>query len=599
MEDKTEIIPDEELYDSDDGCRYIRPYCANGITTTPVDPKTVKMAINGDDEAFSELFMQTYRYVYSIAKSRLNNDEDIYDAIQDTYLKAYANIGRLKSPEAFISWVAKIAKNCSYEIAAKNAVDKTMLVEETEEYLNSQEQIHSASAEMAMDITAVFAELPAEQAEILTYVYYDGFKVSEIARMQGVPATTVYSRLNAAKRKLKELLKIRGIDKPVYGGDFITMITTALRNAIGTDLLSAAIAGEILHSVTGKDSKAAAVISKITRKQRNSAVLRIASLIVLLAIIATLITLGAYFAVKALTHRSAVPSDGSTAGVSTDIFDGSETVSDIDKPISQAAADTVPDRPYEGITGNTPTDTVSGGTSANIGVTGSQTGSITENTPSTAGSTASNGKTPPGTSGTVSSGAEPSVTEPSVTKPSVTEPSGTEPPETKPSGTEPSVTEPQTPAVSEPWLTRDVAGGVEITGIGEKVSSGNYTIPSQINGKTVVGIGDKAFYYETGIKTITLPETLTYIGEKAFAYASGLTSIVIPSRVTSIKCNAFTSCAYLADVYIKSENISIDSNAFSTVYQRNVTLTIHAPSSVMDSMQARIMWDAEYEQWNG
>ena len=175
MEDKTEIIPDEELSALDDGCTGIRPYCANGITAAPVNPETVKMAINGDDEAFSALFMQTYRYVYSIAKSRLNNDEDIYDAIQDTYVKAYANIGRLKSPEAFISWVAKIAKNCSHEIAVKNAVDKTPLVDETEEYLNSQQDINPAGVEVAMDITAVFAELPAEHAEILTYVYYDGF----------------------------------------------------------------------------------------------------------------------------------------------------------------------------------------------------------------------------------------------------------------------------------------------------------------------------------------------------------------------------------------------------------------------------------------
>lgn len=583
MEEKTEIIPDEEQSALDDGCTGIRPYCANGITAAPVDTETVKMAINGDDEAFSALFMQTYRYVYSIAKSRLNNDEDIYDAIQDTYVKAYANIGRLKSPEAFISWVAKIAKNCSHEIAVKNAVDKTPLVEDTEEYLNSQQDINPTGVEVAMDITAVFAELPAEHAEILTYVYYDGFKVSEIARMQGLPATTVYSRLNAAKRKLKELLKIRGIDKPVYGGDLITMITTSLRNAIGTDLLSAAVAGEILHSVTGKDSKAAVVISKVARKQRNSAVLRIASLIVLLAVIATLITLGAYFAVKALTRRGASPSGGSmTAGVSTDISDGQDTVLNADNPTSQAGADTVPDLPQGGNTGNA--DTFSDGTSADIGITGSQTGGTTENTPPSAASgTASDGTTSPGTSNTA---------------PSSSVPSGTTPSDSESSSTG-SSSQPQTPEVNEPWLTQDVEGGVEITGIGEKVSSGNYTIPSQINGKTVVGIGNQAFYYESGVKKITLPETLTYIGEQAFANAGGLTSVVIPSRVTSIKSNAFTSCTFLADVYIKSENISIDSHAFSTVYQRNVTLTIHAPSGVMNSMQARMLWDAEYEEWNG
>lgn len=588
MEDKTEIIPVEKSPELDDGCGGIRPYCANGITSAPIDNEMVKMAINGDDEAFSALFMKTYRYVYSIAKSRLNNDEDIYDAIQDTYVKVYANIGKLKSPEAFISWVAKIAKNCSYEITVKNAVDKTSLVDDAEEYLNTQEHINPDSVDVTMDITAVFAELSAEHAEILTYVYYDGFKVSEIARMQGVPATTVYSRLNAAKRKLKELLKIRGIDKPVYGGDLIAMITTSLRNAIGTDLLSAAVAGEILHSVTGKDSKAAVVIAKISRKQRNSAVLRIASLIVLLAVIATLITIGTYFALKAPTHRGASPSGGRmTTGVSTNIADGQDTVSDLDKPISQTGADTVPDLPQGGNAGNA--DTVSGGTSANISVIGSKTGGTAANTPSsTAGGTASDGKTSPGTSGSAPSNPGLSGSDSSS--------SGSSGAGSSTSGAS---SQPQTPEVNEPWLTRNVEGGVEIIGIGETVSSGKYTIPSQINGKTVVGIGNRAFYYESGVKQITLPETLTYIGEQAFANADGLTSVVIPSRVISIKSNAFVECTYLADIYIKSENISIDSNAFSTVYQRSVTLTIHAPSGVMNSMQARMLWDAEYEEWNG
>lgn len=598
MEDKTEIIPFGEPSALDDGCGGIRPYCANSIKAAQVDPEIVKMAINGDDEAFSALFMQTYRYVYSIAKSRLNNDEDIYDAIQDTYIKAYANIGKLKSPEAFISWVAKIAKNCSYEIKVKNTVDKTSPIEEAEEYLDTQEHINSAGVEVAMDITAVFAELPAEHAEILTYVYYDGFKVSEIARMQGVPATTVYSRLKAAKRKLKELLKIRGIDKPVYGGDLIAMITTSLRNAIGTDLLSAAVAGEILHSVTGKDSKAAVVISKVARKQRNSAVLRIASLIVLLAIIATLITLGTYFAVKALTRRSTSPSGGSmTAGVSTDIDDGQDTASNADKPTSQAGTYTVPDLPQGGNAVNA--DTVSGGTSGNIKITGSQTGGTTANTPSsTAGGTVSEGKTSSASSGSGSSGSGSSSTGLSGTGSSGSGSSGTGSSGTGSSGTG-SPSQPQTPEVNEPWLTRNVEGGVEIIGIGETVSSGKYTIPSQINGKTVVGIGNRAFYYESGVKQITLPETLTYIGEQAFANADGLTSVVIPSRVTSIQSNAFVECTHLADIYIKSPNISIDSNAFSTVYQRSVTLTIHAPSGVMNSIQARVLWDAEYEEWNG
>ncbi len=315
---------------NDEGSIAMCPFCEEKIMTDPIDPETIQLAMNGDDEAFSSLFMNTYRYVYTVAKHYLSNDEDIYDAIQDTYTKVYVNIKRLKNPEAFHSWLGKIAENASKDILTTGGAARTELDEETEEYLNDG-TAQSAEKEVSMDITAVFAQLSAEDAKLLTYIYYDGFKVTEVARMQGLAATTVYSRLNAAKRRLKELLKIKGIEKPIYGGDLVTLITTTIRNAIGTNLLSAAVADEILQSVTGKKTKAGVVISKVARKQRNAAVLRIASLIVLVVVLATGLMLGVYFAVSSALNRSTSPTNGSgsmTVGVSTEIGTSSENGAD-------------------------------------------------------------------------------------------------------------------------------------------------------------------------------------------------------------------------------------------------------------------------------
>ncbi len=157
---------------------------------------------------------------------------------------------------------------------------------------------------------------------------------------------------------------------------------------------------------------------------------------------------------------------------------------------------------------------------------------------------------------------------------------------------------PSAPQTSQ-WLTRSVNGGVEIIGIGEKNTSGIYTIPQTIDGKTVVGIGKQAFYNNSALKGITLPDTLRYIDEQAFYGACSITTIVIPSGVTSIGNNAFVECDKLAHIYIASSDINIATYAFSNASQRSVTLTIHALSSVINSMQAKIMWDAEYEEYNG
>lgn len=148
------------------------------------------------------------------------------------------------------------------------------------------------------------------------------------------------------------------------------------------------------------------------------------------------------------------------------------------------------------------------------------------------------------------------------------------------------------------WEVKEVDGGVEIMGIENYNASGSYEIPSQIEGKTVVGIGLQAFYYEQDLKSITLPDTLKYIDEQAFANCNSLTEIIIPANVTEIKSNAFMSCRQLTRVYIKSRKVTIANYAFSNSYQRNVSLTIYAPSSVMNKISA-LAYDAEYVEWNG
>lgn len=165
------------------------------------------------------------------------------------------------------------------------------------------------TSDVTADVTEVLKQLPPEQVELLIRVYYDGMRVTEIARMQDIPKQTVYNRLKAAKKKLKELLKIRGIDKPIYSGEFISMISAALRNAIGTQLLSMAVAEEILHSVVGsKDKKGAFLVSRFARKQRNKAALKISAILLFACLLITAISLVSAGIIARYVYGDSVPS---------------------------------------------------------------------------------------------------------------------------------------------------------------------------------------------------------------------------------------------------------------------------------------------------
>ena len=56
----------------------------------------IEKARNRDNEAITELFLSMQKELYAISKTRLNNEDDINDAIQETMLSVYKNIHKLR-----------------------------------------------------------------------------------------------------------------------------------------------------------------------------------------------------------------------------------------------------------------------------------------------------------------------------------------------------------------------------------------------------------------------------------------------------------------------------------------------------------------------
>ena len=265
------------------------PYC--NLTEKPdASIETVKKAMQGDKEAFSALFMQTYRPMYLVVKSYLRRDEDIYDALQNGYTKAYKYLSRLQTPEAFFTWLKKTMENAARDIRA-DITGRESLHEDMEEFADELTVEYAESSERRADIQEVLSQLDPKQAEVLTLHYYDGMKASEIARLLDEPQSTIYSRLAAAKKVLIERLKAKGIDKSLYSGSVSAMIAVSLRTLIGTDVLSAATAQQMLDDILGgHQGHLGAAAYKLLEAQRNRAILRAVSLLMGLTVLVSCVT---------------------------------------------------------------------------------------------------------------------------------------------------------------------------------------------------------------------------------------------------------------------------------------------------------------------
>ena len=80
----------------------------------------IKRAKKGDIEAFINLMDINKTYMYKVAKSILNNNEDIADAIQETILSCYKNIEKLKEIKYFKTWMTRILINKCNDVIRAN-----------------------------------------------------------------------------------------------------------------------------------------------------------------------------------------------------------------------------------------------------------------------------------------------------------------------------------------------------------------------------------------------------------------------------------------------------------------------------------------------
>ena len=81
----------------------------------------VERAKNKDKTAFSELIIKVKKELYLIAKTKLNNEEDIADAIQETLFISYKNLKKLRKNEIFKTWIIRILINECNKIYKKKS----------------------------------------------------------------------------------------------------------------------------------------------------------------------------------------------------------------------------------------------------------------------------------------------------------------------------------------------------------------------------------------------------------------------------------------------------------------------------------------------
>jgi RNA polymerase sigma-70 factor, ECF subfamily len=157
----------------------------------------------GDEDAFREMYRKYAPMVHGVLLSKMPREE-VQDTVQEVFLAAYKNIGKLRERDALGGWLVRIARNHAVEYYRRN--------KPTEELPETVHGRDSRKAEAAEVLRAI-RSLPEAYSETLTLRLIEGMSGDEIAERTGLKPASVRVNLHRGMDMLRQRLGVTGVKR--------------------------------------------------------------------------------------------------------------------------------------------------------------------------------------------------------------------------------------------------------------------------------------------------------------------------------------------------------------------------------------------------
>src|SRR5688500_7286366 len=191
------------------------------VTADPETSRLVRLARDGDTDAFAALVDLHQQSAWRVAMAALGRPEEAEDAAQDAFLSAWRNLGNLRDDGRFRPWLLSIVWRKALDrrrglrawlrVMASGAARRDdegapmWAIEDSPDRSPTPEAaVLGRSAAVAAQ--KLIAALPAKLRDPLLLAATGDYRYEEIAEMLGTPLGTVKWRVSEARRIVKSKL---------------------------------------------------------------------------------------------------------------------------------------------------------------------------------------------------------------------------------------------------------------------------------------------------------------------------------------------------------------------------------------------------------
>ena len=164
-----------------------------------------QVTMMGNRRAFDQLVVRYQSPVRRFFLHQTLGDEPLSDDLaQDTFIKAWRNIGSFRAMSSFQTWLMRIAYNVFYDyVRSRKTTSDSDNVAEPMTNGNS-------NPSLQMDLYHALSLLKPDERTCITLQLVDGYKIDQIAKITDMKEGTVKSILFRGKEKLTKYLKQNG-----------------------------------------------------------------------------------------------------------------------------------------------------------------------------------------------------------------------------------------------------------------------------------------------------------------------------------------------------------------------------------------------------
>ena len=169
--------------------------------------KLVRLCKKGDAKAQYKLYKLYVKGMYNLAVRMTRDNGLAEDVIQDSFIKAFSEINKLKNEKAFGGWLRRIVVNKCIDATRNKKLVFADIGTLDDRYFEQPEEVdESVDPEL---IHRLIKELPDGAREILVLRALEGYKHAEIGEQLGISESTAKTQFFRAKQLLGKMINER------------------------------------------------------------------------------------------------------------------------------------------------------------------------------------------------------------------------------------------------------------------------------------------------------------------------------------------------------------------------------------------------------